>query len=84
MLALALFFKSCRHLVLNPIALDRMLGQDQQHLVPQPDSFVDPVKYFRADRQIMRSEPAAHPFVLKIGMKTHAKILVLHRVADEA
>jgi hypothetical protein len=82
--ALALFFKSCRHLVLNPIALDRMLGQDQQHLVPQPDSFVDPVKYFRADRQIMFSEPAAHPLLLKVGLQARGKLLILHRVTDEA
>ena len=61
-----------------------MLGQDQQHLVPQPDSFIDPVKYFFTDRQIMWSEPAAHPIVLKVGMEARGNIFILHRVTDEA
>ena len=60
-----------------------MLGQDQQHLVLQPDRGIDRVEDFGADRQVVRCKPAAHTFVLQVGMNASGKVLISGRVADE-
>jgi hypothetical protein len=57
--ALAFLFVGCVYFILDPIALDRMFGQDQQQLVPQPDRAIDLVEDFSANSQIVRREPAA-------------------------
>jgi hypothetical protein len=63
---------------------DGVLGQDQQHLVPQPNSGIDLVEELAADGQVMRRKPAAHPLVLKVSMKAARKVLIIGRVTDEA
>ena len=43
-LALPLLVQAARHLAFHPIARDRALREHQQHLVPQPDGFIDRVQ----------------------------------------
>src|SRR3954471_8308525 len=84
LLAGAFFGKGFGHLVLDPVAPDGVLGQDQQHLVAQPDRFVDGIPGLGSNRQVMRREPAAHAFALEVGMEAIGEVLVLARIADEA
>jgi hypothetical protein len=83
-LARSLFIQCPRHFVLNPIAGNRVFGQDQQHLVAQPDRLVDGVDDPGADRHIVRREPAPHALVLEISVEAVGELLVLARIADEA
>src|SRR4051812_11503969 len=83
-LARPLLIQGPRHFLLNPITGNRVFGQDQQHLVAQPDRLVDGVDDLGADRHVVRREPAAHAFVLEIGVEAVGELLVLARIADEA
>jgi hypothetical protein len=47
------------------------------------ESRLEPVKYLRPDRQIMR-EPAAHTVVLQMGMDAVGKFLILGAATNEA
>jgi hypothetical protein len=46
------------HLVLDPVVLDRVLGQDEQQLVARSNGRVDSVHDLAADGQIVGREPA--------------------------
>ena len=50
----------------------------------QVDGFVNLFVEFAASLYVMRSEPTADAFVLKIRVDTVSKILIPGRVADEA
>jgi hypothetical protein len=60
-----------------------MFGQDQQHLVSQPDSGIDFVENLAADRHVIRREPTAHSGLLQIGMDALSKFLVFGRITNE-
>src|SRR3954462_8160558 len=82
LLAGAFFGKGFGHLVLDPVAPDGVLGQDQQDLVAQPNRLVDGVPGLGPPRHVMRREPAAHALVLEVGVEAFDKVLVFARIAD--
>jgi hypothetical protein len=84
LISLLFFFEGLLYLIFDPIALDRMLGQDQQQLIAQPDPGIDLVADFAANWHIVWREPAAHPLVLQVGVKALCEVLIFGRVADEA
>ena len=61
-----------------------MRRQDQQQLVVQADGFVDLLVELPAALNIVRSKPAAHAFVLQVGVEAVGEGLVFGGVADEA
>lgn len=50
----------------------------------EADGLVYPVAEAVADLEVLGGEPAAHPFVLKAGIKSVRKLLVFGGVGDEA
>src|SRR4051812_2030833 len=84
LLPVALFSERLADLVLDPIAGNGVLGQDQQHLVPEPDRLVDGVEDLGADWHVVGREPAPDALVLEIGMEALRERVVLTRIADEA
>ena len=69
---------------LHPLALHAVRRQDQQQLVVQADGFVDLLVEFLAALNVVRGKPAAHAFVLKVGVEAVGEGLVFGGIADEA
>jgi hypothetical protein len=77
-----LFLEGGLHLVLDPVAVYRLLGQNEQEFVAEPNSGIDLVEDFAAYRQIVRREPAAYSTALKVGVEPFGKLFILVRVAN--
>jgi hypothetical protein len=71
-------------LVLDSVAGDRVLREDQQQLIADANGGVDRVPRLRADRQVVRREPTAYAAVLQVGVQPLYERVVLGRVTDEA
>src|ERR1700685_1613871 len=69
---------------IHPLALHAVRRQDQQQLVVQADGFVDLLVEFLAALNVVRGKPAAHAFVLKVGVEAVGEGLVFGGIADEA
>jgi len=80
---LPLLSKCFGDFILNPIARDGSLRQDDEQLVSKADCLIDRVPGLGTDGQIMRRKPASHAFVLQVGVKPLGKRLVLRRVTDK-
>src|SRR5438552_21548 len=75
---------SLRYFRPNPFAVHAVRRQDEKQPVVQAYCFIDLVVDFLPAGNLVRSEPAAHSVVLKVGMETTSEFLILRRVADEA
>jgi hypothetical protein len=84
LLPVAFFRERLGHLILDPIAGDRIFGKNEQKLVPEFNRFINRIPCLGPDRQIMWRKPASDSLVLEIGMQTLRKILVFAGMADEA
>jgi hypothetical protein len=73
-----------RDLGLHPVAVHARIGQNEQQLVVDADSFVDLLADLPAGLDIVRSEPAADTTGLQVGVDTVGELLVFGRIADEA
>jgi len=62
---------------LHPLALHAVRRQDQQQLVVQADGFVDLLVEFPAALHVVRSKPAAHTFVLQVGIEAVGEVFGL-------
>jgi hypothetical protein len=69
---------------LHPLALHAVRRPDQHQLVVQAYGFVDLLVELPAALNVVRSEPAAHAFVLQVGVEPVGEVLVFGGVADEA
>src|SRR5215468_9148545 len=74
---------SVSYLCLYPFTIHTRLRKNKQNPFVLADSFVYLLVNLFSTLNIMRREPAAHPFVLKVGIKPVCKFLVLGRVTDE-
>ena len=68
----------------HPIAVHAVLGEDEQQLVMQPDGLIELLMNLAPALDVVRRKPAAHAFVLQIGIEPLGKLLVFGRIADEA
>jgi hypothetical protein len=81
---LLLLLEGGLHLLLDPLAKYRVLGQDQQQPFVDVDSVIDALSELVADLHVLCGEPASHAVVLQVGVQALRELLVLRRVADEA
>ena len=72
------------NLILNPVTVDRMLGQNQKELVVEPYRLIDSIPDFVPNLHVFGCKPTTNPFVLEIGMESLGKVLALAGVANEA
>jgi hypothetical protein len=70
------------HLLLDPLAGDRELGEVEQQLVVKRDCLINTRAEAVADFHILGSKPAPHPVVLEIRVEAFGKRVVLTRISD--
>ena len=71
-------------LLLHPLARHGRLRQDEEQLIIEADSLINPGTDAVADFQILGRKPAAHALVLEIRIEAFSEGMVLARIADEA
>jgi hypothetical protein len=76
--------KSRLDLKFHPHAFDGILREHQQELVIEADGLVDALPDFVTGLHVFRSEPAAHPLALQIGIQPLGKALIFARIANKA
>ena len=81
---LLFLLKGSHNLAFHPLAIDRVLREDNQELIMQADRLVNAMPKLLPDPQIFRGVPASHAFGLQVGIEEFDKFLVLARVANEA
>src|SRR6266851_4725655 len=82
-LAFAFFPQSRLYLMFDPVAFDRMLGEDQQKFLMQSNGLVNARAELLANLQIMRGEPAGNIILAQIGMEPFGHCFILVCIADE-
>src|SRR5689334_16780280 len=60
-----------------------MLREDQQELVVDTNRLINAFSEGIANFEVFRGIPAAHPFVLQIGVQSFDKVLIFGRVANK-
>ena len=71
------------HLAPDPLSMDRICGEDQQQLVVEVDRLFNAPVDLISGLHLLRCEPTADPFSLKVAVQTFGKVVVLVGVADE-
>jgi len=75
--------KGMFYLVLNPITLDRVLGENQKNLIVKSDRFIDHWTNFITNLHVMWGKPAPNTSSLKIVVNPLSKFIVLVTVANK-
>jgi hypothetical protein len=69
---------------LHPLTLHAVGRQDQEQLVMETNGLFDLFVKFLAALDVVRGKPAAHTFVLQVGVEAVGEVLVFSGVAYEA
>ena len=77
-------FAGLGDLGLHPLAVQAVLGENQQQPVMQANGLVNLLVQLASSLDVVRREPAAYAFGLQVSMEPLGKLLVLCRIADES
>ncbi len=82
--ALWFFLQGSFDFIGNPTTCNRVLRQDQQQLIIQPDRLVNTVPDLISNVHVLWGKPTAYPFLLQVVVQPSNEQLILARIANEA